>query len=283
MPVPTLVTTPGEEPGRRVTPAAVDFSQRCEAALRRLDEQKSTPDQPDVQPAEAHFELAPADRPPMRYLLGRNARATSQKTYRTNLRTVQGRLAESGFSHGDESVPAEDFPWHLVGPGEAAVFMAHMNATYSNPHTVATLTTALRCVVRECGRSGLMSQLRCQRVLESLPVRAVPPGRKGRELSDDEIARLFAACDGESFIGSRDAAMIAIAARLTTRYSRTKGVMVALPALEASGPVGRRPDDVADRLGLCGVGEDHVGDGLHHEGAEDDQARDDQEADAPTA
>jgi len=57
-----------------------------------------------------------------------------------------------------------------------------------------------------------MSQLRCQRVLESLPVRAVPPGRKGRELSDDEIARLFAACDGESFIGSRDAAMIAIAA-----------------------------------------------------------------------
>lgn len=211
MPVPTPVSTARDEPDPRITPAAIDFSQKCEDALRRVNEQKSAPDQDDVPPAGAVLELAPADRPPMRYLHGRSARATSQKTYRNNLRTVQRLLAESGFEHCDAAEPAEDFPWHLVGPEEATAFMAQLNATYANPHTVATLTTALRCVIRECARIGLMSPLRNLQVLESLPVRAVPPGRKGRELSDDEVARLLAACDDKVFIGERDAAMVAIA------------------------------------------------------------------------
>lgn len=182
-----------------------------DAARRRLAARASIETQPDVMPVEAILEMGPADNPATRYLAGRNAREISMVQYRRSLRLVQRRLAESGFSHGDDTVPAEEFPWHLVGPAEATAFVGHVTREYPNEHSRAILIVTLRGLIKLCARVELIGPRRYDSVIEILRVPSVHPKRSGREISDDELGRLFgAARSGKPFFAERDEAMMAV-------------------------------------------------------------------------
>jgi len=109
----------------------------------------------------------------------------------------------------DGTVPPEALPWHLVRYQHAAAIRARLAAMYA-PRTVNRYLTALRGVLKECWRLGLLDADTYGRTadVEAIKVETLPAGRA---LGQDERLALFEACGRDTgSAGRRDAAVLAV-------------------------------------------------------------------------
>ncbi len=147
----------------------------------------------------------PAACPVTTYLA--NLAPGSRAAQRTALDRVAGILTDERDS--DQVV------WHqLEYRDTAAVRSALMKQV--EPTTANRYLSALRSVLRECWRLGLMDLEACQRACEvgSIPGQPLP---RGRRLTAEELAALLNACAGGDALDVRDRAMILVLARCGLR------------------------------------------------------------------
>lgn len=128
--------------------------------------------------------------------------AGSRRTMGQALRTVAAIVA------GEGADPLA-VPWHALGYGHAQAIRAAVVARYSSPASANKHLAALRGVLREAWRLGLMSEEARKRASDFALVRGSRTLR-GRALSAGEVRAIFAACDSASPLGARDAALLAV-------------------------------------------------------------------------
>jgi len=141
--------------------------------------------------------------------LGRLSSAESRRTMAGCLDRIARLLVHSDL--GDRSVTGAGIPWgHLRYPHTAllrSMFLAQgWSAAHVNKHLIA-----LRMVLKEAWRLGLMSAEDCQRASDLAQVKGQREPA-GRMLGQTEIAALLDSCASAGTAkGARDAALIAVA------------------------------------------------------------------------
>ena len=144
------------------------------------------PARPDRHPVSVYLaRLAPGSRRAMAQALGVVSGIASK-----------GRLA------------ALELPWASLRYQHTQAVRTELAERYS-PATANKALSALRGVLRECFRLGLMSAEDYTRAsdVEAVKGSTLP---KGRELRPGELSALFDACDATTAGGSRDAALLAV-------------------------------------------------------------------------
>jgi integrase len=142
----------------------------------------------------------PADRNPAAVYLARLAPG-SRRTMRQALERIAGL--------GGEPVAAEAFPWAALRYQHTAALRARLAATFA-PSTASKMLAALRGVLRECWRLGLMDAETYQRAAD---VGGVKGSRlpAGRMLQPRELLALFESCAADGSPGARlDAAVLGL-------------------------------------------------------------------------
>ena len=165
-------------------------------------------------------------RSPFHVYLARLA-AGSRPTMAEALDTM-ARIASGGTVEGDS------FPWHQLRYQHAQAIRTRLAETVSartgrplSPASVNKHLAALRGVLRECWRLGLMSAEDLARATDLEPVRGSTPLR-GRALESHEVARLFDACmRDKSPAGPRDAVVLALGLAAGLRRAEIAGLSLA--------------------------------------------------------
>lgn len=146
-------------------------------------------------------ERLPADQHPAKVYIARLGPG-SRRTMRGALNTIAGILT-------GEQADAETLAWSRVRYQHTAAVRSALAERYS-PATANKMLAALRGVLRECWRLGLMGVEDYQRAADLANVKGEKELR-GRALTLGEVATLFQACaDDSTPAGARDAAVIAI-------------------------------------------------------------------------
>jgi hypothetical protein len=186
--------------------------------------------------------LAPVQQPfsehPVDAYLARLTSPASRRVQASALELIARRIAgDAGRSPADRRL-CYQVPWHQLTAAHTgrirALLLAPDPAT-GRPLAPATLNrtlVALRRVLKECWRLGLMDRESYERAadLDSLPGTRLPTGR---DLSMGELRALFEVCAADpSPVGRRDAALFALL-REGLRRGRC-------PAAGAAGPGGGR-------------------------------------------
>ncbi|WP_438041423.1 tyrosine-type recombinase/integrase [Sorangium sp. So ce128] len=138
--------------------------------------------------------------------------------YLASLTTQKGRRAMRGaldaiaseLSAGADSsaLDADSVPWHLLRYQHTQAVRAGLVSRYA-PATVNRALAALRGVLREARRLGLMSAEDCAAACDLKPARGERLPR-GRALREAEVLALLGACDLRSRAGARNAALVAL-------------------------------------------------------------------------
>lgn len=168
----------------------------------------------DVMPAEdlerADRSLPPADRhPALAYL------SSLSEGSRRTMHQALDRIAELVT---DGEADAEELPWHRLEYRHARAIRTRLREEYA-PATTNKMLSALRGVIREAWRLGLVEADRYQRIadVEGISADRLPAGRG---LSLGELHQLRGACEADdNATGERDLAMIAVMARAGLRRS----------------------------------------------------------------
>lgn len=100
-----------------------------------------------------------------------------------------------------------DVMWHSLTYVETTAVRHFVAAKYS-PATANRYLSALRGVLRQAWRLGIMSTDAYHRSIALEPVRGSRE-KAGRALTQDELAKLFGSCDG-SILGRRNAALLTV-------------------------------------------------------------------------
>lgn len=108
-------------------------------------------------------------------------------------RTMAGALVRIGTMLTGVKAAAVDYSWHLVRYEHASALKAILSAQYA-PATVNKHLTALRGVVRECWRLGMIDADTLARVSDIPNVKASKL-KAGRMLSLDELKALWTVAD----------------------------------------------------------------------------------------
>ena len=103
---------------------------------------------------------------------------------------------------------ADELPWHHLGYQHTQALRAALAARYS-PATANRHLAALRGVLREAWRLGLMSAEDLQRAIDLPAVRGERLPR-GRSLTRGELRALFESCRGGCPADARDAALMGV-------------------------------------------------------------------------
>jgi integrase len=148
------------------------------------------------------------------------------------------RIASGGAIEG------ECFPWHQLRYQHAQAIRTRLSETVSartgrplSPASVNKHLAALRGVLRECWRLGLMWAVVLARAIDLEPVRGSTPLR-GRALEAHEVARLFDACMRDrSPAGPRDAVILALG--LAAGLRRAEIAALAVSDVDLAGEVVR--------------------------------------------
>ncbi len=135
---------------------------------------------------------------------------TSRRTMESALRSL-ARLVWRG------TLPPTEIRWWELTPSDVARLRSALASDGTAPSTGRLRLAALRGVLRECWRAGLMSSDRYHRTVDVRPVPGTRTGR-GRIVSRSEVRALFAACK-PSAQGQRDRAMLALLFGLGMRRS----------------------------------------------------------------
>jgi integrase/recombinase XerD len=143
--------------------------------------------------------ITPADQHPAAVYLARLAPG-SRRTMRNALHTVAGLLTS-----GRET--AETLDWSAIRYQHAQAIRTALTDKYA-PATANKMLAALRGVLQECWRLGLIGAEEYHRAVDLAPVRGetLP---KGRGLATGELRALFGVC-GNDAAGARDAALLAV-------------------------------------------------------------------------
>jgi site-specific recombinase XerD len=140
----------------------------------------------------------PADRDPRLVYLASLSSEKGRRSMRSALSAVATMLGTT----------ADAVPWHLLRYQHTQAIRARLVERYA-PATANKTLAALRGVLREAARLGLMSAEDSQRARDVRPARGSRL-LKGRALSRAELLALIGACDAATAAGARDAAMVAI-------------------------------------------------------------------------
>lgn len=124
-------------------------------------------------------------------------------------RTMLGCLRAIAKILGDGDSTEYTVTWGQIGYEQANGLRERFTAGDWSPSTINKHLSALRGVVKECWRLGLIDIETAQRVkeIENVDSSRVPAGRA---LTPDEIEALLYACQDGSSKGARDAAIIAV-------------------------------------------------------------------------
>lgn len=148
---------------------------------------------------ETTFALERADRAGERVLAGYLARLAPQSR-----ETMLGCLAR--IAGGD----AREFAWHrLRREHTLAIRLSLVERFTSSPATANKYLAALRGVLREAWRAGVLPGDDYARAVDLPPVRGNTVAA-GRALDERELAALFGFCSGDGVRGSRNAAMLVL-------------------------------------------------------------------------
>jgi len=139
-------------------------------------------------------------RHPVAVYLARLAQG-SRRSQKAALKTM-ARLLTS------DRLGAMELPWHRLGYQHTQALRAALADRYS-PATANRHLAALRGVLREAWRLGLMSAEDLQRAIDLPAVRGERLPR-GRALSRGELRALFESCRGRSPADARDAALMGV-------------------------------------------------------------------------
>jgi site-specific recombinase XerD len=139
----------------------------------------------------------PLDRNPAAVYLARLAPG-SRPAMQQALEVVAGVL---GFS-------ANVVPWHALRYSHTQAIRTRLAERYA-PASVNKILCAVRCVLHEAFRLGLVSAEEYQRAVDIPSVKGsrLPAGRC---VSSGELRALFKACDAATASGSRDAALVGV-------------------------------------------------------------------------
>ena len=141
-----------------------------------------------------------ADQHPVAVYLARLAPGS-----RRAMRQALGVVAEL-LSSGKAT--AETLPWPSLRYQHTAAVRAALAERYA-PATANKMLSALRGVLAECFRLGLMSAEDHTRATDLPSVKGTSAPR-GRALKTGELVALFGACDATTAQGARDAALLAV-------------------------------------------------------------------------
>lgn len=150
-------------------------------------------------------------RHPVERALARSKEGATRTAFRSKLgRCVQILTGEAGGRGVDEDVHA--YPWHQLGADAAADFRQAVYRRYKPQSTRNDMVCAVRRMVDECYRAGLISALRRDLVMEQLYTISVGESARRRRLSTQEIAALLGACDriGGARAAARNTAIVAL-------------------------------------------------------------------------
>lgn len=159
------------------------------AARERLSEWKT--ETLPRKPPEAILELSLGNRPAARFIGSRDARPASLQAFHRKIRRTRDLLIEAGMPSHFTSTPVESFPWHCVDKAVARSFARLVDKRYPNVKSRHNLLGILREILRECAAVDLISITERDRLLECLPLRGQYTRGAGRELTDEEIAKLL--------------------------------------------------------------------------------------------
>ena len=121
---------------------------------------------------------------------------------RHSLETVAGLL-------GGEGTDPWTYPWWKVRYRDSAAVLAKLTQRFA-PSTVNRMLSAMRCVLKNAWRLGLMDHETYARAVDvqNVKAKALP---RGRAVEQDELRALFQVCTADlSPAGRRDAAMLAV-------------------------------------------------------------------------
>jgi len=140
---------------------------------------------------------------PLAAYLSRLGSPESRRVMRSSLDTIA--RAVSGGTRD-----ARSFPWPAVRYPHTAAIRAWLNERAS-PATASRDLCALRGILRECWRLGLLAGDDYRRAVDLAPIRGAALPR-GRALDSGELRALFAACAADSAQprGARDACVLAL-------------------------------------------------------------------------
>lgn len=124
-------------------------------------------------------------------------------------RALAGELERLARLAAGPDATARDLPWHRLRYQHTQALRARLAAEGVSPATKNKALCALRGVLREAFRLGLMDAEAFHRAIDLPGVRATRVPR-GRALSAEELRLLFAACDRKTSLGRRDAALLAL-------------------------------------------------------------------------
>jgi integrase len=128
------------------------------------------------------------------------------------------RLAAALLTQRERSTVTVDdaraYPWHQLDVDSAANLRRSVERYYPGQSARNTTITAVRGVVVQCHRVGLISALRRDEVLDELYTVAPGPTRRRWRLSAEDLVRLLAAAEAEPrpALAARDSAIIALLA-----------------------------------------------------------------------
>jgi integrase len=168
----------------------------------------------------------PADRNPFYVYLARLS-AGSRPTMAEALGTI-ARIASGG------RLTPDTFPWHCLRYPHVQAVRTALTETISeqtgkplSPSTINKTLSALRGVLKEAWRLGLMSAEDLARAADVEPVRGSRP-LKGRALEPHEVAALFHACmRDQTAAGPRDAVVLALGVGAGLRRAEIAGLDLA--------------------------------------------------------
>jgi site-specific recombinase XerD len=140
------------------------------------------------------------DRHPVAVYLARLAPG-SRRSQKSALETMADLLTGG-------RIGIEELPWHRLGYQHASALRAALAERYS-PATANRYLAALRSVLREAWRLGLMNAEDLARATDLAPVKGerVP---RGRALSRGELRALFESCREKTAGNVRDAALLGV-------------------------------------------------------------------------
>ena len=126
----------------------------------------------------------------------------SRRTMREALTKLAGWASEGRFG-------PHDLPWQMLRLEHTAALRTRLTANLA-PATANKHLAALRGVLKQCWRRGLMSADAYQRAIDLPPVRGASP-RKPKILGALELQKLAQACASDrSLAGARDEALLAL-------------------------------------------------------------------------
>ena len=124
-------------------------------------------------------------------------------------RTMREALRKMADWASNGRCDAESLPWHLLRIEHTAALRSRLAASVA-PATANKHLAALRGVLKQCWRAGVMSAEDYQRAIDIPTVRGESPRRTNR-LGPDDLYRLSQVCQSDPTpAGARDAALLAL-------------------------------------------------------------------------